>query len=142
MLVCSYIVTLYCIDVKPSKILLILDVVNIMKKVFFSLALVFIAFGAFSQKYLPQIKAGTVLTYTAESRNTGSTAAVTLTVVSTADPIKIKWNIPGVGTGFYSMSAQSVKSASKTIAEEPEPDIVTNLDNDKTLILLSQDAYK
>lgn len=113
-----------------------------MKKVCLFLALILIVFGASAQKYLPPIKAGTVLTYTAESRNTGSTAAVTLTVINITDPIKIKWSIPGVGTGFYSMNAQSVQGASKTIAEEPEPDIVTNLDNDKTLILLSKNAYK
>jgi hypothetical protein len=127
---------------KPSKILLILDDTNFMKKVVSSLVLFFLAFGAFAQKYLPQIKPGTVLTYTAESRNTGMTATVTLSVISTTDPVKMKWDIPGVGTGFYSMNAKSIQSASKTIAQEPEPDIVTNLDNDKTLILLSKDAYK
>ncbi len=113
-----------------------------MKKLYFSLILIFSTFGAFAQKYLPQIKAGTVLTYTAQSRNTGSSADVTLTVISVADPLKIKWDIPGVGTGFYSMSAKSIKSASKTIAQEPDPDIVTALDTDKTLILISKDAYK
>lgn len=113
-----------------------------MKKLSISLTLFFIAFCAFSQKYIPQIKAGSVLTYMAQSRNTGSKAPVTLTVMNVADTVKIKWEIPGVGTGFYTMSAKSIKSASQTIAKEPDPDIVTALDTDKTLILLSKDAYK
>lgn len=113
-----------------------------MKKVSLSLVLVFTAFCTYAQKYVPQIKVGTILTYMAESRNTGSTAPVTLNVINIADSIKIKWEIMGVGTGFYSMSAKSIKSASRTIAEEPEPGIVTQLDTDKTLILLSKDAYK
>lgn len=113
-----------------------------MKKLSVALLLLFTTFCAFAQKYLPQIKAGTVLTYTAESRNTGSRAAVTLTIMSVVDPVKIKWEIPFVGKGFYEMSAKSIKSASQTIAKEPDPDIVTELDTTQTLILLSKDAYK
>lgn len=113
-----------------------------MKKLSLTLILILSAFCAFAQKYVPQIKAGTVLTYTAQSRNTGSSAPVTLTIISVTDPVKIKWDIQAVGTGFYTMSAQSLKSASQTIAKEPEPNVVTALDTNQTLILLSKDAYK
>jgi hypothetical protein len=113
-----------------------------MKKLFLSLVLSFATYCAFAQKYLPQIKTGSVLTYRAESRNTGSTADVTLTILNISDPIKIKWDIPGLGSGFFTMSGKSIKSASKTIAEEPEPDMVTQLDTNKTLIILSKDAYR
>lgn len=113
-----------------------------MKKLSLVLVLIFIAFCASAQKYVPQIKAGTVLTYTAQSRNTGSSAPVTLTIMSVTDPVKIKWDIQGVGTGFYTMDAKSIKSASQTIAKEPEPNITTAIDTNQTLILLSKDAYK
>jgi c-di-AMP phosphodiesterase-like protein len=113
-----------------------------MKKLSVFLILFFTAFYAFAQKYVPQIKAGTILTYKAESRNTGSSAAVTLTVINLGDPVKIKWEIPFVGKGFYTMHAKSIQNASQTIAKEPDPDIITELDTNQTLILLSKDAYK
>ena len=112
-----------------------------MKKLYLSALFLLFSYCAFAQKYLPQIKAGSVLTYVAESRNTGQNATVTLTIASMTDPVKIKWDIPGVGTGIFTMNAKSMQSATKTIAQEPEPDITTALDADKTLILLSKDAY-
>jgi hypothetical protein len=113
-----------------------------MKKLSLSILLLFASFCAFAQKYLPRIKEGSVLTYTAESRNSGQSAQVTLTIASLAYPVKIKWDIPGVGTGLFAMGAKSMQSATKTIAQEPDPDIVTTLDTDKTLIVISKDAYK
>jgi hypothetical protein len=40
------------------------------------------------------------------------------------------------------MHAKSIQNASQTIAKEPDPDIITELDTNQTLILLSKDAYK
>jgi hypothetical protein len=100
-----------------------------------------IAGPAMSQKYLPKIKSGTVLTYGVESSATGQKANATLTIVSLNNSVRIKWDIPFVGTGFFEMTAKSIQSANKTIAEEPDPDVVTRIDDDKTLVLLSKDEF-
>lgn len=102
---------------------------------------ILIANPVMAQKYLPQIKEGTKLSYSVESRASGQTASANLTIVSLNDPVKIKWEIPFVGTGFFEMSAKSIQSANKTITQEPEPDVVTKIDDDKTIVLLSKDEF-
>lgn len=94
-----------------------------------------------AQKYVPHIKDGTLMTYSVKSRATGQTANINLTMISLTPPVKIKWEIPFVGKGFFEMSAKSIQSATKTLAEEPEPDEVTTMKDDETLLILSKDTY-
>ena len=113
-----------------------------MKKQYLLIGLTIFACRSFAQKYLPSIKPGSVLTYTATSRNTGQTAGVILTIINISDSVKMKWDIPFVGTGYFEMGTKSLLSATKTVTEEPEPDMVTKLDDDKTLVLISKTAYR
>jgi len=112
-------------------------------KILYTLSLVLLlsSYGALAQKYVPVIKKGSVIGYNVESRNSGATANITLTMLSFDDPVKIKWDIPYVGTGTFEMSAKSMQSAIKTIAEEPTVDEVTKIPDDKTLVVLSKDSF-
>jgi len=111
------------------------------KKVYAFALLIFICYNASAQKYVPHIKEGTILNYNVKARATGQPAGISLTIISLAPPVKIKWAIPFVGTGFFEMSAKSIQSATKTLAEEPAPDEVTTMKDDETLLLLSKDTY-
>jgi len=82
------------------------------------------------------------MTYGVIARATGQTANITLTILSLSDPYKIRWDIPFVGTGSFEMSATSVQSAAKTLAEEPAADEVTRMKDDQTLLILSKNTYK
>ena len=82
------------------------------------------------------------MTYSVIARATGQTANITLTILSLGDPYQIKWDIPFVGTGKFEMSAASVQSATKTLAEEPAADEITRMKDDQTLLILSKDTYK
>lgn len=112
-----------------------------MKKTCFLLLFIFLYYSASAQKYLPTIKEGTVMNYNVKSRATGQPAGISLTIVSFTSPVKIKWDIPFVGNGFFEMSAKSLQSATKTLAEEPQPDEVTTMKDDETLLILSKDTY-
>ncbi len=81
------------------------------------------------------------MNYNVKARATGQPASIELTIVSLAPPVKIKWNIPFVGSGFFEMSAKSMQSATKTLAEEPAADEVTTMKDDQTLLVLSKDTY-
>src|ERR1700761_2650690 len=112
-----------------------------MKKLYTLALFIFICYNASTQKYVPNIKEGTVLNYHVVSRATGQPAGITLTIISLTPPVKIKWDIPFVGSGFFEMSAKSIQSATKTLAEEPAADEVTTMKDDQTLLILSKDTY-
>jgi nucleoid DNA-binding protein len=111
------------------------------KKLYLSFLLIAAYSASSAQKYIPEIKEGTVLNYGVISQATGQQAVVALTIASLGDPIKINWNIQFVGFGSFEMSAGAMRSATKTIAEEPAPDEVTKLSDDRTVIVLSKDTY-
>ena len=111
------------------------------KKIYSIILLALICYTASAQKYVPHIKEGTVMNYNAHSRATGQPAGITLTIISLTPPVKIKWEIPFVGTGFFEMSAKSIQSATKTLAEEPVPDETTTMKDNEALLILSKDTY-
>ena len=100
-----------------------------------------ICYTASAQKYVPHIKEGTVMNYNVHSRSTGQPAGITLTIISLTPPVKIKWEIPFVGSGFFEMNAKSIQSATKTLADEPAPDETTTMKDDEALLILSKDTY-
>jgi hypothetical protein len=112
-----------------------------MKKFYSMILLTLIGYTASAQKYVPHIKEGTVMNYNVHSRSTGQPAGISLTIISLTPPVKIKWDIPFVGTGFFEMSAKSIQSATKTLAEEPAPDETTTMKDDEALLILSKDTY-
>lgn len=98
--------------------------------------------SAFAQKYLPQIKAGTVLNYTAYHKAFGQDVPLTLTVLSIAAPIQLKFFVPQLGSGIFEMSAKAIENGKKIAIKEPAMDDVTKLKDDETLAFLSKNTFK
>ncbi|MGI4021525.1 MAG: hypothetical protein ACRYFA_08475 [Janthinobacterium lividum] len=96
---------------------------------------------AFAQKYIPQIKTGTVLNYSAHSRAFGQDISLTLTLTSITAPVQMKYSIPQLGTGVFEMSAKAMESGKKIAIKEPSIDGVTKLKDDETLAVLSKNTF-
>lgn len=98
--------------------------------------------SAFAQKYVPQIKAGTVLNYTAYHKAFGQDVPLTLTVLSITAPVQLKFFVPQLGSGTFEMSAKAIENGKKMAIKEPAMDEVTKLKDDETLAFLSKSTFK
>jgi len=112
-----------------------------MKQFFLSFSLFLLGSIAFAQKYIPVIKTGTVLSYNVALKNMGQEIQLGLTVTSFADPIKMQWNVPGYGTGSFEMPLKALESGKKLVLSPPEPDGVTKMKDDETLLVLPKSIY-
>ena len=112
-----------------------------MKRLLLLFVIIIAAAAASAQKYIPAIKTGTVLNYSVYLKNLGQTINLDLTFTSTDDPIKMKWNVAGYGSGFFEMPQQSLATGKKIVLSPPAPDAVTKIGNDETLLVLSKSVY-
>lgn len=112
-----------------------------MKKALLLLTFASLTVTAWAQKYVPQIKTGTVLNYTAYARAFGQTLPAVLTISDLNAPLKIKWVINGLGTGTFEISAKAMQSGTKMALREPGMDDVTKLKDNETLAFLSKDTF-
>jgi hypothetical protein len=112
-----------------------------MKKLFLSFTLTLIYASLFAQKYIPTIKAGTILNYSVALKNMGQNIDLSLTFTSLGDPIKMQWNVPGYGTGGFEMAAKALETGKKIVLSPPEPDGITKLKDDETILVLSKSVY-
>lgn len=112
-----------------------------MKKLFILLGITLLYTAAQAQKYVPQIKAGTVLTYSAHARNLGQDIPLTLSMASVTDPVTMQWSIPGYGSGNYVFTAKGMQSGNKMALREPDLNEITKLRDDETLAVLSHDTF-
>ncbi|HEY0245190.1 MAG TPA: hypothetical protein VGC01_06470 [Mucilaginibacter sp.] len=112
-----------------------------MKQLLFALCFVVLAPAAFAQKYIPTIKAGSVLNYNIYMKNMGQNVELDLTINALTDPIKMQWNVPGYGTGSFEMPLKSLENGKKTVLSPPEPDGVTKVSSDETLMVLSKALF-
>ncbi len=112
-----------------------------MKQFILSFALLVCSPALFAQKYIPVIKAGTVLNYSVTLKNMGQNIQLDLTFNSLTDPIKMQWNVPGYGTGSFEMPIKALETGKKIVLSPPTPDGVTKMKNDETLLVLSKALY-
>lgn len=111
-------------------------------KIIYAFALIFcINAATFAQKYVPQIKTGTVFNFSAYSKAFGQDVPLTLTVLSITAPFQLKFNVPQLGIGTFEMSAKAMESGKKMAFKEPEIDGVTKLKDDETLAVLSKNTF-
>ncbi len=94
-----------------------------------------------AQKYVPQIKTGTILNYTAHARAFGQTLPAVLTINEINAPLRIKWVINGLGTGIFEISGKAIQSGTKMALREPGMDDVTKLKDNETIGFLSKDTF-
>jgi hypothetical protein len=97
--------------------------------------------NAAGQKYVPVVKDGTVFNYDAFAKGLGQHIPLVFTIKSLGDPIKIRWDVDGYGTGSFEMPAKSLQSATKVVIKQPEPDAITQIKEDETIIAISKDAF-
>ncbi|MDP9047422.1 MAG: hypothetical protein M3N14_04745 [Bacteroidota bacterium] len=97
--------------------------------------------GAFAQKYVPVIKEGSVITYDAYSVSLGQHIPLVITIKSLGDPVKIQWDIEGYGTGNFEIPAKAIESATKLVIKQPDPDGVTKMKDNETLLVLSRTLF-
>ena len=97
--------------------------------------------AAFAQKYVPVIKEGTVINYDAFSTALGQHIPLILTIKSLGDPVKIQWNVEGYGTGSFEIPAKAMESGTKLVIKQPDPDGVTTLNDNETIIVLSKSIF-
>ena len=112
-----------------------------MKKLLILAGCSLLSFSAWAQKYVPQIKNGTVLNYTANVRAMGQTLPTILTITELNAPMHIKWLINGLGTGTYEISGKAIQSGTKMALREPGFEPVTKLKDNETLGFLSKDTF-
>jgi len=112
-----------------------------MRKLILALTICLFVFSVQAQKYIPVIKTGTLLKYTAYSRALGQGIPLSLAIIKLDTAVSMKWTIEGYGTGTIVIPPQSVKSATKMSLHEPDPDGVTTLKKNETLAILSKDTF-
>jgi hypothetical protein len=112
-----------------------------MKKIILATLFLLLATATFAQKYIPVIKIGTVMNYTAHLRNSGQNIPISLTIKSTGDPMNVQWYVDGLGTGVFSISAKAQESGTKVAIRTPQDDDITKLKDDETFVTVSKAIY-
>lgn len=112
-----------------------------MRKLLILTACTLLSLSVWAQKYVPQIKNGTILNYTANVRAMGQTLPVVMTITEINAPLRIKWVISGLGTGTYEVSAKAIQSGTKMALREPGYEPVTKLKDNETIAFLSKDTF-
>ena len=107
------------------------------------LSLVILAFilctAVYAQNYVPKIKGNSIISYTYTLE--GQDLPMTLTFNSLGDPIKVDWNIDGIGSGNYEMSAEALATGKGMVNTTPAPDQLTKLPKYQTIACISKEAY-
>jgi len=112
-----------------------------MRKLFIMISCTLAAITASAQKYVPQIKTGTVLNYTAHARAMGQTVPAFLTITQFEAPLRMKWAIGPLGSGTYEISAKAIQSGTKMALREPGYDEITKLKDNETIAFISKDTF-
>lgn len=108
-----------------------------MKKILLALCL-FVAVTTFAQdKYMPVIKQGTKLSYSAMYN--GQTFPCTFSIDSVATGyVKVGWTVEGFGSGTWVMKSKSLESGSRGYWDQPSPGTQQDMTDDQTVLLFSK----
>jgi hypothetical protein len=112
-----------------------------MKQILLLPAFILLTTVGFAQKYIPVIKPGTVLNYTAHLRNFDQNIPILLTVQTLGDPTNIQFHVDGIGTGVFSISAKGQQTGTKIAIRTPEANDVTKLKDDETFVTVSASTF-
>ncbi|MFI5158828.1 MAG: hypothetical protein ACHQF4_08175 [Sphingobacteriales bacterium] len=112
-----------------------------MKKIIAIAFFAAICTSASAQKYVPVIKEGTVLNYDAYSVGLGQHIPLVLTVKSLGDPVILKWDVEGYGTGTFEIPAKAMQTGTRLVFKQPDPDGATKLKDNETIIVLSKSIF-
>lgn len=93
------------------------------------------------QKYIPKISVNSVFNYNVIANSTGQQIPLTITVLNLTDPLRMKWGIPGLGSGTFEISAKGFESATKMHLSEPTPDDITKLKDNESVMVISKNQF-
>ncbi|MDN5285425.1 MAG: hypothetical protein JWR38_1699 [Mucilaginibacter sp.] len=111
-----------------------------MKKIYGFTLFVLICQAASAQKFVPQIKTGTEMGYTVSLG--GQTVGFSLKLSSTADSLKMNWEVDDYGSGSYQMSTKSLQSGKGMYLESPQPNATIQVPDNETMAFISKNAFK
>ena len=108
-----------------------------MKKVMIAFLMLTAVPALAQDKFVPVIKQGTTLRYTASVN--GENYACTFSLDSvTADFVKINWNVDQLGSGTWIMKSKSLQLGSRRYSGQPTPGVTEEMPDDQTVLILSK----
>ncbi|WP_231464009.1 hypothetical protein [Pedobacter sp. Leaf132] len=111
-----------------------------MKKLITCLFFTAIFFVADAQKFVPEIKTGTVINATAVVG--GQEFPLALKILSASAPYSIGWGVDGYGEGSFEMSEKAFNSATEFLQVTQPALGSTKLSDNQTFSVISKDAFK
>ncbi len=112
-----------------------------MKKLLLALAL-FTAWGVHAQeKFKPEIKQGSKLTYLVNIQGQDIPLIVSYDSIAT-DYLKLGWNIESLGTGSWIAKKNSIDNATRGMWDEPAPGVDAEISDDQSVLMLSKAQWK
>ena len=110
-----------------------------MKKIISLFFCTFIFISVQAQKIIPQIKAGSVIT---ASANMGDDdIPVQFTIISLETPMVIGWEVENYGGGSFEMTAKGVENANQLYLSQPNLGKIS-LNDSQTFLIISKSALK
>jgi len=108
-----------------------------MKKIISGLCLLVALSSMAQEKYIPVIKQGSKLNYSASVN--GQTFPCTFSLDSvTASYVKVGWNVEGFGNGSWVMKSKSLETGVRGFWSQPTPGTQEDMADDQTVILFSK----
>ncbi|MFC3562262.1 hypothetical protein [Pedobacter jamesrossensis] len=111
-----------------------------MKKIIAICCLLATSLGSYAQKFVPELKNGTVMTATAIVG--GQEFPLALKIISATAPVSIGWAVDGYGEGSFEMSEKAFSSGSELLQVTQPALGATKLSDTQSFSLISKDAFK
>lgn len=109
-----------------------------MKKINLLIIAFIVTITAVAQNTTPKIGVGSILNYNVVATSSGQQIPLTLNIISLNDPMKIKWTLPGIGTGSFLIPVQALETGTKMRLEEPMPNVDTRFGDNETVMFVSK----
>jgi hypothetical protein len=112
-----------------------------MKKVCVLIIALVLSNALFAQKFVPAVGVGSVLNYNIIATASGQEISLTLSIISLNDPMKIKWDLPGLGTGSFLIPIKALETGTKMRLEEPAANENTLFKDNETIMFISKSVF-
>jgi hypothetical protein len=107
-----------------------------MKKIIYALCLFFSGTSFAQEKFVPDIKKGTSLHYSAFVNGQNFPCTFSFDSVA-ADYVKIGWTVEGFGSGGWIMKKKSLDNGTRGFWSQPNPGMQEELGDDQTVLVFS-----
>ena len=111
-----------------------------MKKIISSLCFIAMFFVANAQKFVPEVKTGTLIT--ANAIVNGQEFPLALKIISATAPYSIGWGVDGYGEGSFEMSEKAFTDGSELLQVSQPATGSATLTDKQTFGIISKSAFK